>query len=106
MLLLVEDMLLELGCEVAGTASRLQEALAMAGNIECDAAILDVNINGEMIGPVAEILAARGKPFVFSTGYGKSGIAPELLDWPVLQKPYRPEDFAEALRRALERRKV
>ena len=105
-LLLVEDMLLELGCELAGTASRMPEALAMAGSIECDAAILDVNINGEMIGPVAEILVARGKPFVFSTGYGRSGIAPELRDWPVLQKPYRPEDFAEALRRALERSKV
>jgi CheY-like chemotaxis protein len=100
-LLLLEDMLLELGCELAGTASRMQEALALANSTACDAAILDVNINGETIDPVAEILTARGTPVVFSTGYGRSGIDPRWRDRPVLQKPYRIEDFAAALRQAL-----
>jgi CheY-like chemotaxis protein len=100
-LLLLEDMLLELGCEVAGTASRMKEALAIAEVTECDAAILDVNINGETIDPVAEILVARGTPVIFSTGYGRSGIDPRWRDRPVLQKPYRIEDFAGALRLAL-----
>jgi CheY-like chemotaxis protein len=94
-------MLLELGCEVAGTASRMKEALAIAEVTECDAAILDVNINGETIDPVAEILVARGTPVIFSTGYGRSGIDPRWRDRPVLQKPYRIEDFAGALRLAL-----
>jgi CheY-like chemotaxis protein len=94
-------MLLELGCELAGTASRMQEALALANSTACDAAILDVNINGETIDPVVEILTARGTPVVFSTGYGRSGIDPRWRDRPVLQKPYRIEDFAAALRQAL-----
>jgi len=100
-LLLVEDMLSELGCELAGTATRLPEALAMAGSTACDAAILDVNINGENVAPVAEALAARGTPIVFSTGYGRSGIDARWRDHPVLQKPYRIEEFAAALRQAL-----
>ena len=100
-LLLVEDMLSELGCELAGTATRLPEALAMAGSTACDAAILDVNINGENVAPVAEALAARGTPIVFSTGYGRSGIDARWRDRPVLQKPYRIEEFAAALRQAL-----
>jgi CheY-like chemotaxis protein len=100
-LLLVEDMLLELGCEVAGTASRMSDALSMMECTAFDAAVLDVNINGETIGPVAELLAARGMPIVFSTGYGRSGIDPRWRDRPVLQKPYRVEDLDKALRQAL-----
>jgi hypothetical protein len=94
-------MLLDLGCEVAGTASRMKDALAIVGVTECDAAVLDVNINGETIDPVAEILVARGTPVIFSTGYGRSGIDPRWRNCPVLQKPYRIEDFAGALRLAL-----
>lgn len=100
-LLLVEDMLTELGCEVAGTASRLADALSMASRLECDAAILDVNINGENVTPVAEALTARDMPIVFSTGYGRSGIDARFRERPVLQKPYRIEEFAAALRTAL-----
>lgn len=100
-LLLVEDMLAELGCELAGTATRLADGLALAGRTACDAAVLDVNINGESVMPVAELLAARGTPLVFSTGYGRSGIDPRWHDRPVLQKPYRVEELAAALRRAL-----
>jgi CheY-like chemotaxis protein len=100
-LLLVEDMLTELGCEVAGTASRLADALSLAHRLECDAAVLDVNINGENVTPVAETLVARGMPIVFSTGYGRSGIDARFRDRPVLQKPYRIEEFADALRTAL-----
>jgi CheY-like chemotaxis protein len=100
-LLLIEDMLIELGCEIAGTATRLSDALSLAGRADCDAAILDVNINGENVGPVAETLAARGIPMVFSTGYGPSGIDSRWRERPALQKPYRIEEFAAALRQAL-----
>lgn len=100
-LLLLEDMLSELGCEVAGTASRLREAIRMANESSFDAAVLDVNINGEPINPVAEILAARGVPMVFSTGYGRDGMDPRWRSRPVLQKPYRVEELAAAITRAM-----
>jgi CheY-like chemotaxis protein len=100
-LLLVEDMLRELGCQIAGTATRLSEALALAGKADCDAAVLDVNINGENVAPVATALEERGIPMVFSTGYGRSGLEPRWRERPVLQKPYRLEEFAAALRTAL-----
>jgi CheY-like chemotaxis protein len=100
-LLLVEDMLAELGCVLAGTASRIQDAVAKAGALELDAAVLDVNINGAPVTPVAEVLVARGVPIVFSTGYGRSGIDPSWRDRPVLQKPYRLEELAAALQQAL-----
>lgn len=100
-LLLVEDMLAELGCEIAGTASRLEEAVTLARTLDFDAAVLDVNLNGQPVSPVAEIVAERGVPIVFSTGYGRSGLEPRWRDRPVLQKPYRVEELAAALKDAL-----
>jgi DNA-binding NtrC family response regulator len=105
-LMLMEDMLLELGCELAGTASRMSDAMSGALNSTCDAAVLDVNINGESINPVAEALAARRVPMVFSTGYGRSGMDIRWREYPVLQKPYRVEDLAAALARALASRET
>jgi CheY-like chemotaxis protein len=103
-LMLMEDMLMELGCELVGTASRMADAIAGAENSGCDAAVLDVNINGQPIDPVAELLAARNVPMVFSTGYGRTGIDPRWREHPVLQKPYRVEELAAALTRALAHR--
>jgi CheY-like chemotaxis protein len=97
-LLMVEDMLAELGCALAGTASRMGDAVRLARELGLDAAVLDVNINGEKINPVAEILAERRVPIVFSTGYGRSGLDPRWRDRPVLQKPYQVGELAEALR--------
>ncbi|HEY7457835.1 MAG TPA: response regulator [Xanthobacteraceae bacterium] len=100
-LLLVEDMLMELGCVLAGTASRISEAIKLARAGEFDAAVLDVNINGEPVDPIAEVLVARKIPMVFSTGYGLGGINVRWREYPVLQKPYRVEELAAALGRAL-----
>jgi CheY-like chemotaxis protein len=100
-LMLLEDMLMELGCELVGSASRMPEAISGAQNSGCDAAVLDVNINGEPIDPVAEVLAARQVPMVFSTGYGRTGINVRWRGHPVLQKPYRVEELAAALTQAL-----
>jgi CheY-like chemotaxis protein len=100
-LLMLEDMLAELGCVLAGTASRMGDAVRMAKELDLDAAVLDFNINGETITPVAEILAARRVPLVFSTGYGRNGLDPHWRDRPVLQKPYQVEELAAALRDAL-----
>ena len=93
----LEDMLLELGHEVAGIASRLAPALALARDAEFDAAILDVNLAGDRSFPVADLLAERGKPFLFATGYGMQGIEERYRSRPVLQKPFRSADLVEAL---------
>ena len=93
----VEDMLLDLGHEVAGIASRLAPALALAKEAEIDAAILDVNLAGEQSFPVAELLDGRGIPFLFATGYGLQGIEERFRTRVVLQKPFRATDLGEAL---------
>jgi DNA-binding response OmpR family regulator len=96
--LLVEDMLTELGHEVVDLAMRLKQAEEMAATFDIDLAILDVNLDGHKSFPVADILAARGIPFVFATGYGAAGIDPGYQQWPVITKPFLIDD----LRRAVE----
>ena len=93
----LEDMVLELGHEVAGIASRLAPALALARDGAFDAAILDVNLSGEKSFPVADLLAQRGLPFLFATGYGIQGIEERYRSRTVLQKPFRLADLKAAL---------
>jgi CheY-like chemotaxis protein len=93
----IEDMLLELGHEVAGLASRLGPALALAGESRFDAAMIDVNLAGEPSFPVADLLIERGIPFLFATGYGRQGIDERYRDHPMLQKPFRAKDLEKAL---------
>ena len=99
----IEDMLLELGHEVAGLASRLTPALALAGEAEIDAAVLDVNLAGEQSFPVADLLDRRGVPFLFATGYGLGGIEERYRGRVVLQKPFRLADLGAAIRSAVDR---
>jgi CheY-like chemotaxis protein len=95
--LLLEDMLLDFGCEVIGPAARLAAALDAVAREQVDLAILDVNVAGEPIYPVAEALAQRSIPFVFSTGYGSAGIRDSFRDRPVLQKPFAQHDLKQKL---------
>jgi CheY-like chemotaxis protein len=95
--LLLEDMLLDFGCEVIGPAARLAAALDTLAREKIDLAILDVNVAGEPIYPVAEALAERSIPFVFSTGYGSAGIRDAYRDRPVLQKPFAQNDLKQKL---------
>jgi CheY-like chemotaxis protein len=96
----IEDMLLDLGHEVAGLAGRLEPALALAREADIDVAMLDVNLAGEQSFPVADALIVRGVPFLFATGYGLKGIPERYRDRPVLQKPFRAGDLSQALRQA------
>ncbi len=95
--MLLEEMLLDLGCEVVGPAYSLREGERLAREAVLDAAVLDVNVNGEMSDPVADALRARGVPFALATGYGPS--APIAADGsvPVLQKPYPADKLAAVL---------
>ncbi|WP_062012029.1 response regulator [Aureimonas sp. AU4] len=98
----LEDILADLGCDLVELAMRLRKALdRLAEEPEIDAAVLDVNIAGEKIYPVAERLRARGVPIVFATGYGRGGLQPEWQDCEVIQKPYTEAQIADALMRAL-----
>ncbi len=96
--LTIEDMLDELGFAVAGTVSHIAEAVEMIGREAIDGALLDVNLGTQKIDPVADLLAQRGCPFIFTTGYGRSGIPASHADRPVLQKPFRMDDLATILR--------
>lgn len=95
--MLLEDMLLDLGADVVGPIGRLAQAIESARSEPLDLAILDVNVAGEPIYPLVDVLAGRGIPFVFSTGYGAGGIDPPWRDRPVLQKPFSQADLEQAL---------
>jgi CheY-like chemotaxis protein len=97
--MLLEDMLGDLGYTIAATASRVEEATAPAKDGEFDAAILDVNLNGQDVYPVADILTARGIPFVFATGYGERGLPGAYQHRPTLQKPFQQETLERHLAR-------
>jgi CheY-like chemotaxis protein len=101
--MLIEDTLTEIGCAVAETASRLEDALDKATRLEFDVAIVDVNLNGRQTYPVAEILLTRGIPLVFATGYGAAGLPSRFDGIPLLPKPFQQSDMELALSRALGR---
>jgi DNA-binding response OmpR family regulator len=86
--LFIEDMVIELGHQVAGLAMRLAPALELARTAALDFAILDVNLAGSLSFPVAEALEARGVPFAFATGYGSSRVDPRFAAYPVIIKPF------------------
>jgi CheY-like chemotaxis protein len=96
--MLIEDMLAELGCEVVGPASRLDEAMDLVKGADIDCAVLDVNLGGQPIFPLADLLRERGAPFAFATGYGDAGLRDVDRGSPVLQKPFREGDLARVLR--------
>jgi CheY-like chemotaxis protein len=95
--MLVEDMLTDIGCIVIGPAGSLDEALQLAREDNFDVALLDVNLAGRPVFPVADILRERGVPYVFASGYGESGVSDEHRGAPVLQKPFRESDLARIL---------
>jgi CheY-like chemotaxis protein len=101
--MLLQDMLDDLGHTLAGEAGRIDEAVTLARQAEFDIAILDVNLNGEPISPVVEILVERGLPFVFATGYGQRGVPEPYRRTPTLQKPFQADALAQALAAAAPR---
>jgi CheY-like chemotaxis protein len=99
--MMLQDMLDELGYVVAAEAARVEEALEAAQTTQFDAAILDVNLNGQTIVPVADALAARGTPFVFATGYGELALPDAYRDRPTLKKPFQVHGLGETLETVL-----
>jgi CheY-like chemotaxis protein len=85
--MMMRDTLTELGFSVIGPFSRLSEAMVAAVHAEIDAGIIDINLGGEFVYPVADVLVARNVPFVFVTGYGVESIEPRFGAVPVIKKP-------------------
>ncbi len=84
--MMVVDMLEELGHTIAAEAGHLDKAIEFARSADFDLAILDVNLSGKMITPVAELIKARGVPLIFATGYGAAGVPEAFKGCPALQK--------------------
>lgn len=98
--MILESMLIDLGCEIVGTAARLDQALLLAENGDFDAAVLDVNLDGEKTYPVADVLLKRGTPFVFSTGY--DNLENGYNNLPRLQKPFKVKELEMKLAAVLD----
>jgi two-component sensor histidine kinase len=92
----LETGLTDAGAQVVGPAYELEEAMALLDQ-PIDAAVLDANLNGRSVTPVAEVLHQRKIPFVFATGYGETGGAPGGFDAPVIRKPYDVTQVASAV---------
>lgn len=93
----LEDMLIESECEVVGPASRVGQALRLLNEHPVDAAVLDLNIAGELVYPVADALDARGLPYVFATGYSRSDLAAPYRSRRILQKPFSRRVFMDVM---------
>jgi two-component SAPR family response regulator len=100
----LEDMLSELGHRVLGPAMRIARARSLIeGDFFADAAILDVNVAGEPVFPIAEMLVDRGVPIVFATGYDRDGLPEAWHDRTILQKPYTIDEVSRSLDKAVGR---
>ena len=94
---LIEQILESAGCIVMGPVARILEALDAVNDDDYDAAVLDVNLAGERINPVADALSERDVPFMFVTGYGANALPSEYAERPHICKPFRMAELICAL---------
>ncbi len=99
--MLVEDMLADAGCVVVGPFPTVAEAVAAARTETVDVALLDVNVAGEQVFPVAHELEKRGVPFLFVTGYGQAALPRDRPDWEAHAKPFQAAQLTASLRRKI-----
>lgn len=99
--MLTEAMLAELGCHQIRVAGSVARALVLIDEALPDLAVLDVNLRGELVLPVAQRLADAGVPFAFVTGYGRSELLSGWQRYPIVEKPFDMLDLENALKAAL-----
>jgi PAS domain S-box-containing protein len=104
--ILLHDMLVDWGFEPSEPYAGLDEAMSAAAQGQFEGAILDMNLNGKSVYPLAELLQARGIPFVFLTGYGQHTIDKRFASCPMLQKPVAPEALKAILKNTPARSKA
>jgi DNA-binding NtrC family response regulator len=96
--LALEDTLTDFGMVIAGAARNLTDALRLAQSASFDLALLDVNIGRDQIDPVADIIHARGIPFVFTTGCGRAGLPEAYVARAIIEKPFYVDEILQTLR--------
>lgn len=96
------DVLGDLGCSVVGPAPNMAAARELLDGEDFNAAILDVHIRGERVFPLCDLLAAKGVPFVLTSGYADWQMPEKWQDRPRLQKPYAIHQVEEALNALLD----
>jgi CheY-like chemotaxis protein len=99
--MMIAGMVDELGHDVVVEAGNIPDALKLATTADVGIAILDINVGGQNIAPVADILSRRRIPFVFASGYGAAGLPEQYRDRTVLQKPFLVQQLADAITVAL-----
>ena len=99
--MLIEDMVLDFGSEIVGPAARLDHALTLALQADIDVGLLDINVDGSVVFPVADVLRFRGIPFIFATGYDFRSLPERFRGCPTLSKPFSYQNFADTLRNVL-----
>ena len=98
--MLLEDTLADLGYDVIGPVARVADGVRLANSERLDGAILDLNLAGADVFPVARELANRGIPFVFVSGYDLSHLPQEWSGRPKLQKPFERHSLAQSMTQA------
>lgn len=100
--LMIEDILLEQECEILGPYTNLADALTAAHGETMDVALLDVNLRGVKIYPVARALSDRGVPFLLLSGYGADAVPADEPSWRACAKPFTPQDLIRMLTEQLQ----
>ena len=99
--MMLADMVAELGYRIADEAHDLQSGLALAKSCAFDLAILDVRLGSDSSEPIADVVAGRGMPLIFASGYGIGGIPDSYRDRPVLQKPFQLPQLQATIEKVL-----
>jgi len=100
-MMMIEDMLSDLGCEAISTAATVDQAIRHIGNKAFDVAMLDMNLGGISSESVADALALHHVPFIYSTGNTRNDTRQGHSDRPVLRKPFKAETLEQLLTVAL-----
>ena len=98
----VTEILTEAGCEIAGPADNLEKAMSIINTTEFDAAILDVNLQGERIDELALELTRRNIPFAFLSGYGRDGLPHGFGQALLISKPFNSAQILDVVARLTE----
>lgn len=93
----VEDVISKFGYSVAGVVSSLEDALAFIETHAIDTAVLDINLKGKLVFPLADALMQREIPFVFASSYGEGAVPARYRIGPIVQKPFAASELRRAL---------
>lgn len=99
----LEHCLSDAGFDVVGTAGSVNAALGLLRDLRCDVAVLDVNLHGQRSDQVAAMLADRGVPFLFVSGYGRETLPARFASAPLVPKPIHEQEFLQAVRSLLDK---